>query len=77
MEIAPIPGIRVLPAVKTRPTEFRLPEIFDLEGPARPAEGQDQRKDGKAAGAEENDQDDLLLDAEPEKREGEGVDYFA
>ena len=77
MEIAPIPGIRALPAVKSRPVEFRLPEVFDLEGAARPAEGQGERNAGKAAGAEEEDEDDLLLDAEPEQGERSGVDYFA
>ncbi len=76
MEIAPIPGIRALPAAKTRPAEFRLSEVFDLEGPARPAEGQEQRNGRKAAGAEEDD-DDLLLDAEPEESRRSGVDYFA
>jgi len=55
MEIAPIPGIRALPAVKTPQGNFRPPEVFDIEGSARPDDGEGQRGGRKASGAEEND----------------------
>ncbi|MGD0345742.1 MAG: hypothetical protein ABSA85_03245 [Terracidiphilus sp.] len=82
MEISPIPGIRGLPAVKASQADMRPPEIFDVEGSARPGDGEGQRGGRKAAGAEENDKDDLMLDAETESGEGsEGspsrIDYFA
>ncbi len=77
MEIAPIPGIRALPAVKAPQADFRPPEIFDIEGSARPGDGQGQRNGRKAAGAEEDEQDDLALDAENESGNTSGIDYFA
>jgi hypothetical protein len=83
MEIAPIPGIRAVPAVKAARTDFRPPEVFDLEGAAKPGDGNAQRSGRKAAGAEENEEDDLLLDAEteedgaPEGDRAQRVDYFA
>jgi hypothetical protein len=74
MEIAPIPGIRALQAVKGPQADFRPPEIFDIEG-------QERRQGRKAAGAEEDDKDDLMLDAENDSgEEHEGpprIDYFA
>jgi hypothetical protein len=82
MEIAPIPGIRALPAVKAPQGDFRPPEVFDIEGSARPGDGDRQRGGRKASGAEENDEDDLMLEAETESdaeaEEGSlQVDYFA
>jgi len=80
MEIAPIPGIRALPAVKGPQADLRPPEIFDIQGSARPGDGEGQRNGRKAAGAEENDKDDLMLDAESgEGQEGASpsIDYFA
>jgi len=84
MEIAPIPGIRALPAVKAPQADFRPPEVFDIEGSARPGDGQGQRNGRKAAGAEENDKDDLTLDTETESgsdtqdiSSGTRIDYFA
>jgi hypothetical protein len=85
MEIAPIPGIRALPAVSASRGDFRPPEIFDIGASARPGDGDRQRGSRKASGAEENDEDDLMLEAEAEA-ESEGalgqdsarsVDYFA
>jgi hypothetical protein len=68
-------------AVKAPQADFRPPEIFDIEGSAKPGEGQGQRQGRKAAGAEEDDEDDLMLDAENDSgEEHEGsprIDYFA
>jgi hypothetical protein len=82
MEIAPIPGIRALPAVKAPQGDFRPPEVFDIEGSARPGDSEGQRNGRKASGAEENDEDDLMVDAEAESGGGaedssSRVDYFA
>jgi hypothetical protein len=82
MEIVPIPGIRALPVVKAPQGDYRPPEVFDIEGSARPGDGEGQRNGRKASGAEENDEDDLMLDAETESGGGAGdsssrVDYFA
>jgi hypothetical protein len=82
MEIAAIPGIRVLPAVKAPQADFRAPEVFDIEGSARPGDGEGQRGGRKAAGAEEDDEVELMLNAETESGGGAEVlssriDYFA
>jgi len=82
MEIAPIPGIRALPSAGGLQGDFSPPEVIDIEGSARPGDGDRQRGGRKASGAEENDEDDLVLEAETEpgaETEGESrqVDYFA
>jgi hypothetical protein len=88
MEMSPIPGIRVQPAVDAPQGDLRLPEVFEIEGSARPGDGERQRGGRKGSGAEENDadqeiEDDPMLDAETESggTSGEGsarsVDYFA
>ena len=82
MGIAPIPGIRVLPSVKAPQGDFRPPEVFDIENSARPGDDDRQRGGRKGSGAEENDENDLMLEAETEpgaEAEGESrqVDYFA
>jgi hypothetical protein len=83
MEIAPIPGIRALPAVRAAQAEIR-PSIFDIDASARPGDDGEQRNKRKAAGAEENEEDDLGLEgeaaagAEPlEAALPKQVDYFA
>ena len=77
MEIAPIPGIRALPAAKVPKADFRLQEVFDIEDSARPGDKLEQRQGRKGAGAEEeeDERDDLMTDVEAD--EGSGVDYFA
>jgi hypothetical protein len=83
MEIGPIPGIRVLPAVRAPQGNLRPPEVFELEGPARPGDGEGQRGGRKASGAEENDEDELMLESEAESGgttevdSSRSVDYFA
>lgn len=84
MEIAPIPGIRALPAIRAPQGNFRPPEVFDIEGAARPGDGEGQRGGRKASGAEENEADELMLEVEAESRAGareelpaRTVDYFA
>ena len=84
MEIAPIPGIRALPAVKARQADFRPPEVFDIDASAKPGDGGGQRSSRKAAGAEEDGEDDQLLDGEMEPGSealeevpARQVDYFA
>ena len=84
MELAPIPGIRALPAVRVLHAEIRPPSIFDIDASARPDDGADQRGGRKAAGAEECAEDDLALDDERtaeaaalEAAPSKQVDYFA
>ncbi len=84
MEISPIPGIRALPAVKAQQGDFRPPAVFDIDASAKPGEGGGQSSSRKAAGAEEDGEEDRLLDGEIEPG-GEAledaaarqVDYFA
>jgi hypothetical protein len=81
--ITSIPGIRTLPSVNTPQGDFQPPEVIDIEGSARPGDGDRQRGGRKASGAEENDQDELALETETEAGETLGedsarsVDYFA
>jgi hypothetical protein len=88
MEMSSIPGIRVLPSVDAPQGDLRLPEVFEIEGAARPGDRERQRGGRKGSGAEENDaddaiEDDLMPDAETEPggtlEEGSArsVDYFA
>lgn len=84
MEIAPIPGIRELPAVRTPQAEMRAPAIFDIDPSSRPGDDAEQRNGRKAAGAEENEEDDLALEGETtdsgadlEKVPARQVDFFA
>jgi hypothetical protein len=84
MEIAPIPGVRALPAVRAPQSEMRAPAIFDIDSSSRPGDGMEQRGRRKAAGAEENEEDDLTLEDEAtgsgvdlEETPARQVDYFA
>ena len=84
MEIALIPGIRALPGVRAPQPEMRAPAIFDIDPSSRPGDGTEQRSGRKAAGAEENEEDDLALEDEtaaggedPEESPARQVDYFA
>lgn len=86
--MSPISGIRVQSAVNAPQGDFLVPEVIDIEGSAKPGDGDRQRGGRKGSGAEENDaegliEDDLMLDAETEpggtSAEGSArsVDYFA
>jgi len=84
MELSPIPGIRALPAVRAPQADTRAPAIFDIDASAKPGDGREQRNGRKGAGAEENEEDELLLEgkseASSEEQEGSParqVDYFA
>jgi hypothetical protein len=84
MEIAPIPGIRALPAVRALQTEMRAPAIFDIDSSSRPGDDAEQRSRRKAAGAEESEEDEFALDGETaggdpdlEDAPARQVDYFA
>jgi hypothetical protein len=83
MEIGPIPGIRAVPAVKAPQGDLRPPAIFDIDASAKPGEGGRQANGRKAAGAEEDEEDDQMLDGDPDASEPLGeiaarqVDYFA
>ena len=84
MEIAPIPGLRGETPERPAQGDLRPPAIFEIDSSAKPGDGSQQRNGRKAAGAEENEEDDVLLerDGESVSQEDEGaaatqVDYFA
>ncbi len=82
MGIAPVPGIHALPTVKAPQGDFASPEVLGVDSAARPGDGERQRGGRKGSGAEENDADDLMLEAETEpgaeaESETRQVDYFA
>jgi len=81
MDIGPIPGIRVLGAVEAKRRLLDPPAIFEVDGLAKPGDGIVGRTGRKAAGAEEDeDENDLGFD-EDNKPAGEAgdknIDYFA
>lgn len=63
MEIAPISGIRVTPAIKPQPNDPQLTAVFDIEAAVKPDDDSYWASSGKAAGAEEEDGDDLDSEA--------------
>lgn len=84
MEIAPIPGVRALTAVRATQAEMRAPAIFDIDASSRPSDDAERQSRRKAAGAEENEEDDLALPGETagagadlEAAPARRVDYFA
>ena len=80
MEISPIPGINAVGAVRARPEGLQAPSIFDIDQSEKPADRSVQRVDRKASGAEENAEDELMMEGESEPGEEEtqkSVDYFA
>jgi len=64
MEIAPIPGIRAVAAVKAPPAEGRLTAVFDMEGLARASEDSYTGDGRKSSGGQDDDAEDLASSAE-------------
>jgi len=87
MEIAPIPGIGALSAVKTPRIESWQPSVFDIEASQKPEDRGEKGSARKAAGSEEtgeNEENELTADGEMElgseaweEPAGRSVDYFA
>jgi hypothetical protein len=84
MEISPIAGIRTLTPIKTPEANLQPPAVFDIDPSAKPSDEREQGSKRKAAGAEENDEDDLKVEAETEAGSeaheeipAKQVDYFA
>jgi hypothetical protein len=64
MEISPIPGIRALPAVKAPPVDPRLSAVFDIENSSGPGDDTYSGNGRKAAGGQDDEAEESLLDAE-------------
>ncbi len=78
MEIAPIPGIRAVGALRVRPEGLQAPSIFDIDQPEKPADRGVQPAGRKASGAEDDAEDEPLVNGEPAEEETQkSVDYFA
>lgn len=58
MELGPIAGIRVMPAIRQRPIDPELIVFFEIESSARPDEDSYSASSKKAAGAEEPTDED-------------------
>ncbi|MGH9343263.1 MAG: hypothetical protein ACRD19_05825 [Terriglobia bacterium] len=65
MEIGPISGIRMIPAVKALPTDSRLAAVFDIGDSAR-AGDETYSGGGKSAGGQDDEEGDALEAAAPE-----------
>jgi hypothetical protein len=80
MEIGAVPGIGALSVLRSRVMELDPPAIFTIDGSARPGDRAAQRIGRKAAGAEEDGEDLLMLEGERNEGDedaGRNVDYFA
>jgi len=84
MEIAPIVGIRALLSLRAAQADMRLPAIFDINASAKLGDNGGQDSKSKAAGAEEGEEDELVMESEPavgietlEDPSAKQVDYFA
>lgn len=87
MEIGPIAGIRVLPALKTPPPEAALTALFDIEATAKAGDDTYSGSGKKAAGAEEDEEleeefeevDESAERGAPavEERPARSINYFA
>ena len=78
MEIGPVPGIRAFSAVKAPPADTQLSAIFDIDALSKTGDGAVKAL-RKAAGAEEDEDDDLTLaaDGEPAGELPSRVSFFA
>jgi hypothetical protein len=83
MEIGPIIGIRVVPAMKVPSADSDLPAVFDIENPARSGDDSYSSNGKKAAGGQDDEADDLEegetepAAPTPESGHGEQINYFA
>ena len=70
MEISPIPGIRMVAAVRTPPAETALQTRFEIDASARAGDDSYTGSSRKGAGAEENDEEEVEeeLVEEPEEQ---------
>ena len=64
MEISPIPGIRMVQAVKTPPAETALKVRFEIDASARAGDDSYAGSSKKGAGAEENEEEELAEETE-------------
>jgi hypothetical protein len=81
MEIGPVPGIRGVGGVQTARVDLRTP-VLEIDRAVRPGDGRGLGNGRKAAGAEEDSDDDSIFEGEPEPSAEEdatqrNVDYFA
>ena len=75
MEIGPIPGIRAVAVVRSRPDETALIADFEIDQAARPDEDTYSSGNGEADGAEEPDADsEELIDSADEEITGSAHD---
>jgi hypothetical protein len=59
MEIGPIPGIRELQGMRAPSAGAKPPAIFDIDASAKAGDGRGSTNGRKAAGAEEDEENDL------------------
>jgi len=77
MELGPIPGIRAI-GPRVREAVMPAPSIVGVDRGAQPGDRIVQRANRKGAGAEENAEEEPVIDGEAGEEEAEkSVDYFA
>ena len=59
MEIGPISGIRVLPAVKVPPADSDLSRVFDIENSAKPGDDTYSGSGKKSSGGQDDESEEI------------------
>lgn len=72
MEIAPIPGIRAITAVKAQPAETRLTAVFDMEAIVRAGDDSYTGDGHTSSGGQDDDAEDTLSTAPDETGQRRG-----
>lgn len=67
MEIAPIPGIRAVPAVQPRGNGLDLPAVFAVPDPSRSGDDTYNGRAKASTGGQDDDEAELTEDAETEE----------
>lgn len=68
MEIGPIPGIRPVPAIKSPPSDPRLPAVHDIDHSSRPRDDT-YTGSGEAAAGSEDKQEETSEAEQPQEPE--------
>lgn len=87
MEIAPIPGIRSLPVMKSPPAEADLSRVFDIVNSSKPDDDTYSGSNKKGTGGQDDEADTIeetapAIEAQPaespeDTESGPAVNYFA
>jgi hypothetical protein len=76
MEIAPIPGIRTVQAVKAPPSDGRLSSVFDIENSSGPGDDTYSGNGRKASGGQDAEEEEELESDSDSPVNGGSIDFL-